>query len=250
MSSAPESIAATITTDPVLRWYERRASINRENAQRSTGPRTAAGKQRSSRNALSHGLTAASPVLPTEDRAAYQDHRLRFFDEYKPATPTESQLVQELIDTSWRLNRIPLLEAGALARALPPADPEQEATFDIIDAHRALATLGLHGQRLSRQFQKSLEQLREIQSERRREENRELRNAAELLIRRQPKGLPWDPAELFSEQPGFVFSKQQVERHARLLIRQNPAFYHGHPAPNSTCHRAESHSEQVPGNHL
>jgi len=92
--------------------------------------------------------------------------------------------------------------------------------------------------------------LREIQSERRREENRELRNAAELLIRRQRKGLPWDPAELFSEQPGFVFSKEQIERHARLLIHQNPAFYHGHPAPNSTCHLAESHSEQVPGNHL
>jgi len=67
--------------------------------------------------------------------------------------------------------------------------------------------------------------LREIQSERRREENRELRNAAELLIRRQRKGLPWDPAELFSEQPGFVFSKEQIERQARKLVQQKPAFY-------------------------
>ena len=33
-----------------------RAVINRANAQKSTGPRTAAGKQRSSLNALRHGI--------------------------------------------------------------------------------------------------------------------------------------------------------------------------------------------------
>ena len=41
-----------------------------------------------------------------------------------------------------------------------------------------LATLGLHGQRLSRQFQKTLDQLRSIQDERRFEERRQLRDAA------------------------------------------------------------------------
>ena len=97
-----------------------RPAINRANSQHSTGPRTEAGKQRSSLNALRHGLTAASPVLPSEDPAAHADHRRRFFDEYKPATPTESQLVQELADTSWRLNRIPLMEADVLARAAAP----------------------------------------------------------------------------------------------------------------------------------
>ena len=79
---------------------------------RSTGPRTEAGKQRSSQNALTHGLTAASPVLATEDLAAYQLHCRQFLDEYKPATPTETQLTQELADTAWRLNRIPSLEAA------------------------------------------------------------------------------------------------------------------------------------------
>ncbi|MGA2878935.1 MAG: hypothetical protein ABSG13_08290 [Bryobacteraceae bacterium] len=234
MATAAHAQATPATTDHVDRWLERRAAINRENAQHSTGPRTNAGKHRSSLNALRHGLTAASPVLPTEDLTAYEDQRRRFCDEYRPATPTESQLVQELVDTSWRLNRIPLLEADALARALPPADAEQEVTFDIVDAHRILATLGLHSSRLSRQFHKTLEQLRDIQEERRRTENRQLRDAAEILIRHQRKGLPWEPAEAFPEQAGFVFSKEQVERHARFLIRQNPAHYDVHPAPNST----------------
>jgi hypothetical protein len=37
-----------------------RAAINRANSQHSTGPRTESGKQRSSLNALRHGLTAQS----------------------------------------------------------------------------------------------------------------------------------------------------------------------------------------------
>ena len=106
---------------------ERRTRANRANAALSTGPRSAAGKQRSSQNALTHGLpkptdpdgefpgaeiqerrkgvpaTSQSPVLATEDPAAYQLHCRQFYDEYQPATPTESQLTQELADTAWRL---------------------------------------------------------------------------------------------------------------------------------------------------
>jgi len=48
-----------------------RAAVNRANAQRSTGPRTEAGKQHSALNALRHGLTAQTAVLPSEDPAAY-----------------------------------------------------------------------------------------------------------------------------------------------------------------------------------
>ena len=87
-----------------------------------------------------------------------------------------------------------------------------------------LATLGLHGSRLSRQFQKALDQLRDIQEERRRLERRQLRDAAEILIRHQRKGLPWDPS-VFSKEAGFVFSKEQIERHARQLMLQNPTYY-------------------------
>jgi hypothetical protein len=83
-----------------------------------------------------------------------------------------------------------------------------------------LAKLGLHGSRLSRQFQKAVERLRDIQEERRRLERRQLNEAAELLIRHQHKGLSWDPAEA-----GFVLSKEQVERHAQHLMRRNPTYY-------------------------
>jgi hypothetical protein len=193
-----------------------RTAINRANSRHSTGPRSTAGKQRSSLNALRHGLTAASAVLPSEDQAAYDAHRRGFFDEYKPATPTETQLTQELADTAWRLNRIPSLEAALLDRAANPPTEQAAIDFDIVDAHRALATLGLHYQRLSRQFQKTVDHLREIQADRRHEDERNLKHAAALLELHKRKGIPYDLA-----QDGFVFSKDQVEAFAQRLIRLN-----------------------------
>jgi hypothetical protein len=195
-----------------------RSAINRANSRHSTGPRTPAGKQRSSINALRHGLTAASAVLPSEDRAAFDAHRRGFFDEYQPATPTESQLVQELADTAWRINRIPLLEAALLDRAANPPNDQARIDFDIVDAHRALATLGMHYQRLSRQFQKTVDTLRDIQADRAERERRALKDAAALLELHKHKEIPWEPSD-----HGFVFSKRDVERFAQRTMRLNEA---------------------------
>jgi hypothetical protein len=195
-----------------------RTAMNRANSLRSTGPRTDSGKQRSALNALRHGLTAASAVLPSEDQAAFDTHRRGFFDEYRPATPTETQLVQELADTSWRLNRIPLLEADLLSRAAHPPTEQAAIEFDIVDAHRLLANLGIQGQRLSRQFQKSLDKLREVQAERIERERRDLKDAAALLELHKHQGVPWEPAD-----HGFVFSKDHVERFAQRAMRLNEA---------------------------
>jgi hypothetical protein len=190
MATAAQAQPTPTATDPVDRWLQRRNAINRANSAHSTGPRTESGKQRSSLNALSHGLTARTAVLPTEDPDTYQRHLQQLLDEYAPATPTETQLVHEIANTAWRLNRIPFLEAGLLSQ-----NPNPQSLIP------QLATLGLHGSRLSRQFQKALEQLRDIQEERRRLERRQLTEAAELFLRHQRKGLPWEPAD-----DGFVFS--------------------------------------------
>lgn len=189
--------------------FTSRAAANRVNATHSTGPRTPEGKQRSSRNALRHGLTAASPVLPTEDPIAFETHTRAFLDEYQPATPTETQLVRELSDIAWRLNRIPLLEA----RLLSGADG-----LAILDAHRLLQNLGVQSHRLSRQFHKALDQLRAIQLDRRTREARDLKQAAALFEMHKHKGIQYDPTE-----DGFVFSTSEIEAHAHHLMRQNEA---------------------------
>jgi hypothetical protein len=43
----------------------RQIAANRRNAKKSSGPRTADGKERSRRNALSHGLSIAIRAIPT-----------------------------------------------------------------------------------------------------------------------------------------------------------------------------------------
>jgi hypothetical protein len=188
-----------------------RTAINRANSQHSTGPRSEAGKQRSALNALTHGLTARTAVLPSEDPAAFEQHHRQFLDEFRPATPTETQLVHELADTSWRLNRIPLFEAGLLSPAPSPESPAP--------AVAALATLGLHGHRLSRQFQKVLNQLRELQAELLERLRRDLRDAASVLEFHKHKGLPYDPAE-----DGFVYSITEIEAFAARTKRLNEAW--------------------------
>jgi hypothetical protein len=147
MATAAQAQATPTTTDPIENWLARRgacpqldaeqigspapssrathpetrrASVNRANSQHSTGPRTESGKQRSSLNALRHGLTAQTAVLPTEDPETYQRHIQQFLDEYQPATPTETQLVHEIANTAWRLNRIPFLEAELLSQNPSP----------------------------------------------------------------------------------------------------------------------------------
>ncbi len=199
-------------------------AINRTNAQHSTGPRSIIGKQHSSLNAISHGLTSQSPVLPTEDSAAFNLHAQSFFDEYQPKGPTEKQLIRDLADTSWRINRIPVLERDLLMLSLtPPAGsinvdiPDLETCNAVTEAlrrqERSLANLSMHGHRLSRQFHKTLDQLREIQAVRRATEARDLKNAAAILELIK-KGLPFNPPKSF-------FSNAEVEAHSQLLIRLN-----------------------------
>jgi hypothetical protein len=158
-----------------------RAQINRNNAYHSTGPRTPEGKQRSCLNALRHGLTGQTVVMPAEDLEAYQHHIQNFVDEYHPQGATETQLVQSLADAAWRLNRVAVLETNLLTHDIVYEDfPNHESTHEMrettaiaaaLDSHtRALANLSLHGQRLSRQFEKTLKLLQDLQSKRKLQE--------------------------------------------------------------------------------
>jgi hypothetical protein len=92
-----------------------RTAANRLNALKSTGPRTAAGKAKSALNALKHGLTSQSPLLPTEDPAAYNLFAEGYLEELNPQSVEQFNLAQQLITVSWKLNRIPQIEAKVLA---------------------------------------------------------------------------------------------------------------------------------------
>jgi hypothetical protein len=71
-----------------------------------TGPRTSAGKERSSLNALKHGLTSRRVVLPYEDQAEYDRLLKELLDESKPAGTLEFELVNDIAAAIWRLRRV------------------------------------------------------------------------------------------------------------------------------------------------
>src|ERR1700722_6005144 len=82
---------------------------------KSTGNRTPEGKERSSHNALRHGLTGRIVVLPSEDLSVYQAFCKELMADLAPETPVERQYAQTFCDTQWRLNRARSYEDGMLA---------------------------------------------------------------------------------------------------------------------------------------
>ena len=81
------------------------AQANKANAQHSTGPRTEAGKAISSRNSITHGLTALTVLIPGEDPIVYECFYAGMIDTYKPLNVPEIAHIQELTDLQWRLRR-------------------------------------------------------------------------------------------------------------------------------------------------
>ena len=95
---------------------------NRQNAKKSTGPRTPEGKARSSQNALKHGLLARDAVMADEDPAEY-DRQLQILEENLfPKNAIEFELVLQIADSRWRLRRITRIEAGLTTYQYAGAD--------------------------------------------------------------------------------------------------------------------------------
>jgi hypothetical protein len=101
---------------------EKQVAANRQNAQSSTGPTSEDGKAASRLNALKHGLTAETPVLPTEDEATHGRFRAALLDDLAPVGATEELLADEIADLSWRLRRATTVELGVFARGVAIAD--------------------------------------------------------------------------------------------------------------------------------
>jgi hypothetical protein len=182
------------------------AKTNRANSKNSTGPKTEAGKQRSSRNALRHGLTAQTVVMPSEDLELYESHKKSFHDDHSPKGSLESNLVQALADATWRLNRVAALEANLLAVSANDVQDSMALIAFLERQAKAIAALSLHSQRLSRQIEKTAAQLSDLQKSRRSDENQQLDALLDITEMYESRGETYDPSE-----DGFVFSEAQID---------------------------------------
>ena len=92
---------------------EKQIAANRANAGKG-GPKTQEGKDRCKMNALRHGLTAKTVVLPSENKEDFEYLRQGFVDSFHPQSVFELAMVEKLANIHWKNNRREAVEAGLL----------------------------------------------------------------------------------------------------------------------------------------
>ena len=189
---------------------DRQLQANLENAKKSTGPRTPEGKERSSKNALRHGLLAADSVIPGEDPADFDRHLTLFENTYVPKNYIEREIVRQIADAAWRMQRLSRIETSAITVAMArrrkhrlrygqeSALEGHEADLELLGASmlddtKLLNNLGRYDGHLTRRFYRAVEMMMKF----RREESK-LREAENRVTssRRRSAGLrPRSPGE-------------------------------------------------------
>src|SRR5215472_4756254 len=112
-----------------------RHAANTANAQHSTGPRSEAGKTASSRNAVTHGLTAQSIVPRTEDeKVEFAAIQRQTSEEIQPVGLTETLLADRVVHARCCLVRVTRLlgelVTGSLDDVLDPEDDKPIARLN------------------------------------------------------------------------------------------------------------------------
>src|SRR5580692_12581870 len=76
-------------------------AANRANSQKSTGPKTEAGKAKSARNHLSNGFSSNATLIPGEDPEEFKALMVALALEHEPVTETEQILVEKMVVSQW-----------------------------------------------------------------------------------------------------------------------------------------------------
>jgi hypothetical protein len=162
---------------------EKKLLANRQNAQRSTGPRTADGKRAASQNAVTHGLLSRDVLLPDEDGGALNTLRAELIAELAPAGTLETMWVDIVVACLWKWRRLNRLEHGTFvfhqnensehARLFPPTRPlaaaEHLALVLVRDTNHGdqLGKLARYEAMLERRLVRVLHELERLQAARR-----------------------------------------------------------------------------------
>jgi small-conductance mechanosensitive channel len=125
-------------------------AANQRNAQKSTGPRTAAGKQIAALNAQRHGLSSKTLYVPPARQAEFEAMKACYWAEVQPIGMIQQELFNQLLHAAWNLEIVREL----IARAF-----EANGTAALDRLHRYL---GQH----ERAFHRALRTLRTLQTDR------------------------------------------------------------------------------------
>src|SRR5262245_63016585 len=87
-----------------------RLRANRDNAKKSTGPRTESGKHRSSQNALKHGLSSTDITPRGEDLDAFPAILESLLESFNPSSAAEVSTIKRMASLQVRLDRCARME--------------------------------------------------------------------------------------------------------------------------------------------
>jgi hypothetical protein len=90
---------------------DKQTAANRRNAQKTTGPRTPAGKAASRFSALKHGIYAVHQLMFDEKAEDLAELSAEYHQHYRPANANEILLADALVHNEWRLRRMRRIEA-------------------------------------------------------------------------------------------------------------------------------------------
>jgi hypothetical protein len=122
---------------------QRKVESNRRNSQKSTGPKTATGKKRVSRNAIKHGFYSKWLLVQHRDGKESQDEYDDFYADvhkhFQPVGWLEELWVEKIAVWSWRLRRLIRCESGQIDRALAghSYDLQQSKADDLAEPESA-----------------------------------------------------------------------------------------------------------------
>ena len=182
-------------------------------------------KRVASMNAYKHGLTAKALLIHELDRPAYLETVATVFNQYHPATAMEQLVVQEIADTTWKLDRVSFYEAGLFAKGrldnknlIGPdvvcSPEERHMLVEGVIQHtysNSLANLSLQQGRSQRHLERKIAQFEKLRSER-----EPLALAEANIAMRSVKGDPKDtrPAD---RTVGPVFTIQYLAERMQFI---------------------------------
>jgi hypothetical protein len=210
-------------------------AANQANAQLSTGPRTEAGKARSSQNAIKHGLFSRQLLLPGEDPNALASFRSSVLKRLAPRDLLELQVVEQYISSSWKLRRLEAAEQEAyldeaevmsleLSESLGDSKDLPQPSVGLLTwrlmEDGKLERLSRHQQRLWNQMQKCLKQLAELKRQPAEQEDLE---AAAIVQNEPSEGAGSGNSSGEEDLYHALRREQQVMRRKEMLEAQQKA---------------------------
>lgn len=140
-----------------------RILASRANGKLSRGPVTPAGKRKSAKNSLRHGILAQTIVLDEEDRQPFLNFIAALEHDLKPATEHERALVENMAVSRWRQMRIWGIEKAGLRHEMEKMDQTTDAPTraalafrSLADTSRCLDLINRYETRFDRQYHRAL----------------------------------------------------------------------------------------------